>query len=164
MIRLAELVAVRLEQAGNPLAHRLERRRVAHVERPALDRRQLVDYPDLGAADPEEIEHGAPRGGHGKHCADGDDRGRYADQQGAPAPERRGPLLLDPASHRAGEVRRPRQVELAAELHKTRLELAHAVTPSSARSRSSARESLDFTVPRRTPSAAAVSSSDSSRK
>ena len=44
------------------------------------------------------------------------------------------------------------------------LELAHALTPSSARSRSSARDVRDLTVPRRSDSTRAVSSSPSSSR
>ena len=58
------------------------------------------------------------------------------------------------------EVGRLRPVELAAELGEALLEVAHASTsPSSSRSRSSARETRDLTVPRGQSSAAAVSSS-----
>ena len=64
-----------------------------------------------------------------------------------------------------GQVRRLRPVELAAQLREAPLEVAHAsASPSSSRSRSSARESRDLTVPRGQSSAAAVSSSLRSRR
>ena len=83
---------------------------------------------------------------------------------GAGGGRRRGALVSRQArDDRLRQVGRGRIVELAPEL----AACARAqswLTPISARSRSSARESRDLTVPRAQPSAAAVSSSERSRK
>ena len=73
--------------------------------------------------------------------------------------------LSEALPDRRSQVGRLGPVQLAAELGEALLELAHASTsPSSSRSRSSARESRDLTVPRGQSSAAAVSSSLSSSR
>src|SRR5262249_32076195 len=75
--------------------------------------------------------------------------------------------LREPGAHAGGQVGRRRELDVRGQRAELELEVgaAHAATsPSWVRSRSRARESRDFTVPRAMPSAAAVSSSDSSRK
>ena len=64
----------------------------------------------------------------------------------------------------SGEVGLRWERELMAQLMESVLERAHASSSSVSRRRASARESLDLTVPLRIPRAAAVSSSESSRK
>ena len=72
---------------------------------------------------------------------------------------------VEPREHGRGHVGLGRILELSAEQMQALLELAHsASSPSSSRRRASARARRDLTVPRLTPSAAAVSSSESSRK
>ena len=74
----------------------------------------------------------------------------------------------DPRLHGGGEVGRRRPGDVVAQGEQLELELGHGAptssTPSCARRRSSAREVRDLTVPRRQPSAAAVSSSESSSR
>ena len=62
------------------------------------------------------------------------------------------------------KIRLRRERQLAAELLQTLLERAHASASRVSRRRARARARRDLTVPRRTPSAAAVSSSESSSR
>ena len=84
---------------------------------------------------------------------------------GAPAGAR---LARDPRLHDGGEVGRRGPGDVLAQGEQLELELGHGAptssTPACARRRSSAREVRDLTVPRRQPSAAAVSSSESSSR
>ena len=86
----------------------------------------------------------------------------------AAAPRALARLEGDPRLHGGGEVGRRRPGDVVAQGEQLELELGHGAptssTPSCARRRSSAREVRDLTVPRRQPSAAAVSSSESSSR
>ena len=92
------------------------------------------------------------------------ERGEGEDRQSEdePTPAGTQATRIDAAEHGRYEVGSLGDVERAPERHELLLELSHLATSS--RSRSSARAVLDFTVPRRTPSASAVSCSESSRK
>ena len=75
--------------------------------------------------------------------------------------------VLDPVVLEVGTAIGYSTLHIAEQLERGRvvtLEIRHAQPPPGPRSRSSARERRDLTVPRAIPSAAAASSSDSSRK
>ena len=163
--REAELAAGLLQRRALPeLKHaQLGRRRNV---RAALDGRPL---------EAEELEHRVAHVGNGGEDAagqheqrdqrEGERAAKAGGRKQAPAANGAGAGLAQARPHAAGQIRRLRPVELAAELREALLEVAHAsASPSSSRRRSSARESRDLTVPRGQSSAAAVSSSLSSRR
>ena len=137
---------------------------------------QALDARDAHRADAEPVAHrGAHAGRGGEHRPQreqqhdhGDDRGREPRRP----PARRGAARRGSRATRActavarSGVARPGDV--LAQGEQLKLELGHGAptssTPACARRRSSAREVRDFTVPRRQPSAAAVSSSESSSR
>ena len=110
---------------------------------------------------------GEDAAGEDQQCDDGDGEGS-AEAAGGSSRSRRRRERGRVRAHadRGREVGRGRPVELAAQLGELTLQVGHASTssPSSARRRSSARDTRDLTVPRGQSSAAAVSSSDSSRR
>ena len=119
---------------------------------------------DGDAADAQQVRHGSPGPGTGhQDHGDDEDRGRGQRQRAAKGRTlHEGPRRLQPGDHPigqlglAGEVQRVGQGDEGAfqvDGHRT-------APPSSARSRSSARDRRDFTVPGGTSSAAAVSASD----
>ena len=108
----------------------------------------------------EEAREGGARIGHGERRQDHrDEDGREHDGD---AQARRPSGPLERVENTRREIRRLGDGEVAAEGDESPLELAHGSTSNRRRSR--ARAVRDFTVPRRTPSTSAVSSSLSSRK
>ena len=124
---------------------------------------ELVDDLDPLAADVEDAEERRARVRDRERRAERGEH-EHGQREDEPAPRqhrpRRRPIRASTAGTRSGAVR---HVELAPEGDEGALELGHLLPPP-ARKRASARAVRDFTVPRRTPSTTAVSSSESSRK
>ena len=167
----------------------LERRALSELEHAQLRRRRDFGAPlHRGALEAEELEHRVAHARDRREHAARQHEQRHQGERERAAQARRGKQpppraakrralaragarragrlgLAQARSHPALQVGRLRPVELAAELGEALLEVAHASTsPSSSRSRSSARDSRDLTVPRGQSSAAAVSSSLRSRR
>ena len=121
---------------------------------------ERVDALDGRPADVEDLEERAAGAGREReHAGDDSREDREAERERAHERCACGPVLefeLEAGRRRVGD--------LAAELLQPALELVHAVSPSCSRSRPSAREVRDLTVPRRSESTSAVSSSPRSSR
>src|SRR6476646_5574147 len=146
-------LATRQEQAEGHLAER--DRRAQRLAWRQL--REPVDERHRGAAQVEEPQQRRARPGYDECDSKRGDAGGQGEDEDAAAPSAAGQA----SAHCTGQGRRGGQVEARREIAELELEFRHR---SSSCSRASARCALDFTVPRAMPSAAAVSSSESSRK
>src|SRR5437764_980413 len=136
------------------------------------DRRQSSNTHDLGTIEVEKAKHSVANLGGGGQCgarAEEEERqGSDEDPAGtAPPGETRwcARFFSEPLAHVCNKRGGRRPLKLMPKHDQPCLKLArHPAASIRWRSRTRARESRDFTVPRRTPSTPAVSFSDSSRK